>query len=125
MYIHQASVWGVRIQDGFIITGSMDGTIAVIDIKTLGTKKHFKAHENEWGSEYYLGEILKFEINLGFNTLVSDLDTSSDVIVSGCFDRILKVWSFPDCQLLRTIDAKHVVNCVSVYKGIKSFSMKR
>ena len=49
--------------------------------------------------------------------LVSDLDTSSDVIVSGCFDRILRVWSFPDCEHLRTIDAKHAVNCVSVYKG--------
>ena len=49
--------------------------------------------------------------------LVSDLDTSSDVIVSGCFDRILRVWSFPDCEHLRTIDAKHAVNCVSVCKG--------
>ena len=48
---------------------------------------------------------------------VSDLDTSSDVIVSGCFDRILRVWSFPDCEHLRTIDAKHAVNCVSVCKG--------
>ena len=50
--------------------------------------------------------------------LVSDLDTSSDVIVSGCFDRILRVWSFPDCEHLRTIDAKHAVNCVSVCKEL-------
>jgi len=97
-YIHRASVWGVRIQDNCIVTGSMDGTIAVIDAETLVIKKHFVAHENEWG--------------------ISDLDTSSDVIVSGCFDRILRVWSFPDCEHLRTIDAKHAVNCVSVCKEL-------
>ena len=45
---------------------------------------------------------------------VSDLDTSSDFIVSGCFDRLLRVWSFPDCRLIRTIEARHAVNCVSV-----------
>jgi len=93
-YHHRASVWGVRIQDGYIITGSMDGFIAVIDAKTLQIKKHFLAHENEWG--------------------ISDLDTSSDFIVSGCFDRLLRVWSFPDCRLIRTIEARHAVNCVSV-----------
>ena len=52
-YHHRASVWGVRIQNGYIITGSMDGFIAVIDAKTLQIKKHFLAHENEWGSEYW------------------------------------------------------------------------
>ena len=36
------------------------------------------------------------------------------MIVSGSFDRCLRVWSLPDCELLRTIDAKHPVNCVSV-----------
>ena len=51
-YIHRASVWGVRIQDNYIVTGSMDGTIAVIDAETLVIKKHFVAHENEWGSKY-------------------------------------------------------------------------
>ena len=51
-YIHRASVWGVRIQDNYIVTGSMDGTIAVIDAETLNIKKHFVAHENEWGSKY-------------------------------------------------------------------------
>ena len=51
-YHHRASVWGVRIQDGYIVTGSMDGFIAVIDAKTLQIKKHFLAHENEWGSKY-------------------------------------------------------------------------
>ena len=30
----------------------MDGTIAVIDAETLNIKKHFVAHENEWGSKY-------------------------------------------------------------------------
>ena len=50
-YIHRASVWGVKIQDNYIVTGSMDGTIAVIDAETLVIKKHFVAHENEWGSK--------------------------------------------------------------------------
>ena len=49
---------------------------------------------------------------------VSDLDTSKDVIVSGCFDRLLRIWSFPDCNLRLTIDAKHAVNCVSVCKEL-------
>ena len=44
-------MWGVRIQDNYIVTGSMDGTIAVIDAETLVIKKHFVAHENEWGSK--------------------------------------------------------------------------
>ena len=57
----------------------MDGFIAVIDAKTLQIKKHFLAHENEWGSEYYLGEILKFEINLNLNTLVSDLQEITQI----------------------------------------------
>ena len=51
-YHHRASVWGIRIQDDYIITGSMDGTIALIDIETLQIRKHFMAHENEWGSKY-------------------------------------------------------------------------
>ena len=48
-YHHRASVWGVRIQGNYIVTGSMDGTIALIDIESLTIKKHFLAHENEWG----------------------------------------------------------------------------
>jgi len=89
---------GVRIQDNFIVTGSMDGTIALIEISTMQIKKHFLAHENEWG--------------------ISDLDTSPDVIVTGCFDRLIRIWSFPDCELKRTIDAKHAVNCISVCKEL-------
>ena len=57
-YIHRASVWGVKIQDGYIVTGSMDGTIAVIDAETLEIKKHFMAHENEWGSKFCLRNII-------------------------------------------------------------------
>jgi len=34
--------------------------------------------------------------------------------VSGCFDRLLRVWTLPDCNLIRTIPAKHAINCVSV-----------
>ena len=52
MYHHRASVWGIRIQDNWIVTGSMDGTISVVDIDTLKLYKHFLAHENEWGSKY-------------------------------------------------------------------------
>ena len=50
-YHHRGSVWGVRIQDDFLLTGSMDGTISVIHIPTLTLKKHFLAHEDEWGGE--------------------------------------------------------------------------
>lgn len=53
-YHHRASVWGVRIQGDYIVTGSMDGTISVIDVATLQIKKHFLAHENEWGSKFVL-----------------------------------------------------------------------
>ena len=52
MYHHRASVWGIRIQDNWIVTGSMDGSISVVDIETLKLRKHFVAHENEWGSKY-------------------------------------------------------------------------
>ena len=52
------------------------------------------------------------------NCIVSDLDTSKDVIVTGCFDRLLRIWSFPECTLRLTIDAKHAVNCVSVCKEL-------
>ena len=46
--------------------------------------------------------------------LVSDLDTTPNLIVSGCFDRLLRIWTLPDCNLIRTIPAKHAINCVSV-----------
>ena len=52
--------------------------------------------------------------NIHIFITVSDLDTSSEYIVSGCFDRIIRVWSFPDCRLIRTIEARHAINCVSV-----------
>ena len=51
LYHHRGSVWGVSIQGDFIFTGSMDGTIAAIHIPTLTLKKHFLAHEDEWGGE--------------------------------------------------------------------------
>lgn len=59
-----------------------------------------------------------FTLKCSAIVLVSDLDTSSEVIVSGCFDRLLRVWSFPDCQLQRTIETRHAVNCVSVCKEL-------
>ena len=55
---HRASVWGVSISKNYIITGSMDGTIALIDINTMTLKKHFMAHQGEWGGKckmYFLG----------------------------------------------------------------------
>ena len=124
-YHHRASVWGVRIQGDYVVTGSMDGTIALIDINTMQIKKHFLAHENEWGSKFC--ECIQkckraYFATRNFSTFfcipVSDLDTSKDVIVSGCFDRLLRIWSFPDCNLRLTIDAKHAVNCVSVCKEL-------
>ena len=72
----------------------MDGTIGLIDLTQMTLTKHFKAHDDEWG--------------------VSDLTSDGRVIVSGCFGRRLKVWSFPDCDLLSGIDTGHAVNCVNL-----------
>ena len=60
--------------------------------------RQFLAHEDEWG--------------------VSDLATNKDYIVSGCFGRRLKVWSFPTCEFIRTIDTGHAVNCVDVHENL-------
>ncbi len=49
LYHHRASVWGLRIVGDSIVTGSMDGTIAVVNIAVLQVVKHFLAHEDEWG----------------------------------------------------------------------------
>ena len=51
-YYHRASAWGISILDDNLITGSMDGTIGVIDLKRMKLVKHFKAHDDEWGGEY-------------------------------------------------------------------------
>ena len=53
-YYHRASAWGISILDDNLITGSMDGTIGVIDLKRMKLAKHFKAHDDEWGGEYIL-----------------------------------------------------------------------
>ena len=53
-YYHRASAWGISILDDNLITGSMDGTIGVIDLKRMKLVKHFKAHDDEWGGEYIL-----------------------------------------------------------------------
>ena len=48
---HRASVYGVALlPDGSVATGSMDGTISVIDGRTLAVRRHFMAHDEEgWG----------------------------------------------------------------------------
>ena len=46
---HEASAWGISIQGNTLITGSMDGTIGVIDLEQMKLLKHFKAHDDEWG----------------------------------------------------------------------------
>ena len=51
-YHHRASVWGVSISNNYVITGSMDGTIGLIDIRTMTLKKHFMAHQGEWGGNH-------------------------------------------------------------------------
>ena len=67
---------------------------------------------------FKVSQVIESTLIRGFSSSVSDLDTKDDVIVSGGFDKTLKVWSLPDCQLLRTIDAKHPVNCVSVHGDV-------
>ena len=56
-YHHRASVWGVRIEGCFVVTASMDGTIALIDVETRQIVKHFMAHEEEWGGEFYTARV--------------------------------------------------------------------
>ena len=51
-YHHRASAWGIKIQDNYLITGSMDRTISLINLRTLMVEKHFIAHEDEWGGRY-------------------------------------------------------------------------
>ena len=51
-YYHRASAWGISILETSLITGSMDGTIGVIDLNNMKLVKHFKAHDDEWGGEY-------------------------------------------------------------------------
>ena len=50
-YHHRASAWGIKIQDNYLITGSMDKTISLINLSTLKVEKHFLAHEDEWGGK--------------------------------------------------------------------------
>ena len=95
LYHHRASVWGLRIVDNFAITGSMDGTISLIELSNRQVRKHFLAHaDTEWG--------------------VSDIDADKRVIASGCLDHQIKLWSFPECRPLLTINTDHTVNCVSI-----------
>ena len=53
LYHHRASVWGIKIQGNFLITGSMDKTISLINLETMQVEKHFIAHEDEWGGKSY------------------------------------------------------------------------
>jgi hypothetical protein len=50
-YHHRASVWGVSLRRDYVITGSMDGTISLIDLKSMTVKKHFMAHQGDWGGK--------------------------------------------------------------------------
>ena len=99
---HRASVYGVALlPDGSVATGSMDGTISVIDGATLTVKKHFLAHdEGGWG--------------------VSDLEASAadNALYSGSLSGHIRSWSLPTCSLVLDIDAGHAVNCISVHGGV-------
>ena len=98
---HRASVYGVALlSDGSVATGSMDGTISIIDGRTLTVKKHFLAHDDEdgWG--------------------VSDLEASETELYSGSLSGHIRSWSLPTCSLILDIDAGHAVNCISVHDGI-------
>ena len=99
---HRASVYGVALlPDGSVATGSMDGTISVIDGATLTVKKHFLAHdEGGWG--------------------VSDLEASAadNALYSGSLSGHIRSWSLPACSLVLDIDAGHAVNCISVHGGV-------
>ena len=49
LYHHRASVWGLRIQDSLVVTGSMDRTVVLVDPRKTEVIRHFVAHDNEWG----------------------------------------------------------------------------
>ncbi len=54
LYHHRASVWGLRLEGGLAFTGSMDGTVAIVEVeggRGRRLARHFVAHENEWGGE--------------------------------------------------------------------------
>ena len=54
-YHHRASAWGISIVGSKLITGSMDGTIGVIDLNRMELVRHFKAHDDEWGgNDFFL-----------------------------------------------------------------------
>ena len=77
----------------------MDGTISIIDGRTMTVKKHFMAHDEDgWG--------------------VSDLEASENELYSGSLSGHIRSWSLPTCSLLLDIDAGHAVNCISVHDGI-------
>ena len=62
-YHHRASVWGVKIQDNYLITGSMDKTISLINLQSMMVEKHFIAHEDEWGGKQWkIDQFLKIQI---------------------------------------------------------------
>ena len=77
----------------------MDGTISIIDGRTMTVKKHFMAHDEDgWG--------------------VSDLEASENELYSGSLSGHIRSWSLPTCSLVLDIDAGHAVNCISVHDGI-------
>ena len=54
LYHHRASVWVLRLEGGLAFTGSMDGTVAIVEVeegRRRGRRvvRHFVAHESEWG----------------------------------------------------------------------------
>ena len=55
-------MYGIAIRGGNVITGSIDGTIVVIDVETRQVRKHFLAHDTEeWGGKGYYSYKIRIE----------------------------------------------------------------
>ena len=109
--------WNLR---SICLMGNLEG---VLFIKSLKSFNHQRKTSKNWPKSLKSICLLQSDFTVNpvstiFCLLVSDLDSDYDVIVSGSFDRKIRVWSFPDCDLVREIDAKHPVNCVSVYGNV-------
>ncbi len=49
-------MWGLRLEGGIAFTGSMDGTVAIVEVEEgRRLARHFVAHESEWGGDKFGG----------------------------------------------------------------------
>jgi len=67
------------------------------DKMSLQVINQIKATDDEWG--------------------LTDIAISKDVLASASFDGIVKIWHLPNCNLIKSIQLNHAINCISVNAG--------